>query len=96
MTPFHAPMSAKVVPVTSPGAVAVTVTARGSPQGMSTARSTSRLLSPTGSTGMSLLEQKIAKERERKDLTRREEDDAVGSWLFGRGGIRGFRCVSRV
>lgn len=60
--------------------------------GMSTSRSFVKV-APTSAAGLSLLEQRIDRDRRVKELTKKEEDEAVGTWLFGRGGIRGYRCV---
>lgn len=42
-----------------------------------------------GQAGAVMIAKRFEKDRTKKELTKREEDGAVGDWLFGKGGIRG-------
>lgn len=60
-----------------------------------TSRSTLTVrIAPTMNHGLSLLEKRIERDNRGLEMSKREEDGAVGTWLFGRGGLRGFRSVA--
>lgn len=52
-----------------------------------------RALTASGRTGEAMVMKKLDREQRYTKLTKREEDDSIGDWLFGVGGIRGLRCV---
>ena len=52
-----------------------------------------RALTASGRTGEAMVIKKLDREQRLTRLTKREEDDSIGDWLFGVGGIRGLRCV---
>jgi hypothetical protein len=47
--------------------------------------------SSLGDAGAKLVLRRMAKEQRVRQLTKREEIESVGDWLFGPGGIRGLR-----
>jgi hypothetical protein len=47
-----------------------------------------------GKTGEAMVARKLEREDKSVRLTKREEDDSIGDWLFGTGGIRGLRYAS--
>ena len=44
-----------------------------------------------GKTGSEMVAKKLMREGRELKLTKKEEEDSIGDWLFGVGGIRGLR-----
>lgn len=44
--------------------------------------------------GAAIINRRLENDRARKVLTKRDEDESVGDWLFGKGGIKGLGSVT--